>query len=118
MEFKTKYIRPENKGEKMDPHSITETAGYIPAEQRILSLQNAGAKLDAYRKALFNPEAYDAASDEEEPVLDVTRTPNFDMADASQLRMLSDENIRTKKAQRAKEIEEANKKARENVEEK
>lgn len=62
---------------------ITEVAGYIPAQVQIEDMIMAGARLDASRA-----ERFDFASEEEvdESFEDITRSSNFDMADAAQIR--------------------------------
>lgn len=56
-----------------------ETAGYIPADQQIKSLLDAGQRLVDYRRG------YDfAAGQKDNGFIDPTRSPNYDMADASQ----------------------------------
>lgn len=81
---------------------ITETAGYIPAEQQINRLIAAGERLGEYRKELYDIEAtgnpYDAQ-------IDPTRSGNFDMADAT---ILARENA--SKLQKAKKAQEADQK--------
>nr|WAE43495.1 MAG: hypothetical protein [Microviridae sp.] len=70
--------------------SMVETAGYISSQQQIENLINAGQRLDDYRKMQYDSdqEGYD-----EDTSFDVTRSANFDMADASQLSL----NLKAKK---------------------
>jgi len=101
MKFNTPYDRVVDEGEVMSLISKTETAGYVPAEKKILNLINAGKRLDNYRK-----EQYDIAEGEdvsEDVVFDVTRSPNFDMADASQLALQANARIRKAKAEKVVE---------------
>lgn len=80
MEFYTRYHRPEKVYEKGGGELVTEVAGYIPAEVQITEMINAGIRLGEYRK-----EKYDFASEEDvdEDFFDVTRSPGFDLAEAS-----------------------------------
>lgn len=81
MEFCTKHKRPKSDAEKGGGRRITETAGYIPMEVQINNLIRAGQKLKRSRE-----EQYDFPDGKVvEDFLDVTRSPNFDMADAFQI---------------------------------
>lgn len=80
--FYTEFDRPPPVLEMNDGKSIVETVGYIPADVQIEQLIQAGIRLDKHRK-----EAFDFAPEEAiDPTFeDPTRSPNFDMADASNL---------------------------------
>jgi len=80
VEFRTKYNRPKLVEEVNDGKNKVETAGYVPAEVQILDMLNSGMRLNEYRK-----ERYDFAADEVVPddFIDPTRSPGFDLADAT-----------------------------------
>lgn len=70
--------------EKCGGEKLVESAGYVSAEEQILSMLNAGMRLDEARR-----EAYDTDSDIDGDIdfdsvpFDPTRMPAFDPADAS-----------------------------------
>ena len=80
VDFRTKYNRPNLVEEVNDGKSKVETAGYVPAEVQIMDMLSAGIRLNEYRKDRF-----DFAADEVVPddFIDPTRSPGFDLADAS-----------------------------------
>ncbi|QXP07942.1 MAG: hypothetical protein [Arizlama microvirus] len=84
MDFQTHYNHKSTPREKNFEPSMTETAGYVSAKSRIESIIQAGETLLRYRQ-----ENYDFG--EKIPIddnyFDVTRSKNFDMADASQMAM-------------------------------
>lgn len=69
-------------GEHNDGKSFVETAGYIPAKQKIESFMQAGINLQTVRSQFDYP---DGVPDGVEPMIDPTRSGNFDLADASAL---------------------------------
>jgi len=76
----THFRRPEKKPEMNDGLTITESAGYIPPKKQIENLINAGKRLQAFRKEMYDfPEGEDVDDAFEDP----TRRPGFDLADAS-----------------------------------
>jgi hypothetical protein len=94
-----KWVDQENyvpvEGDKMSTETLTEQAGYIPANIQVERLILAGQRLDAFNKAMYDFE------DEDQSVWDFndpTRDPNYDMADASQ--SLQDLAARYKKAEK------------------
>lgn len=106
--FYTQFKRPTERLEFNEGPKITETAGYIPAKQQIENLILAGQRLAEYRE-----ENYDFGKDDEidEDFTDPTRSPNYDLADASQdalsvSRRLSE---RAKKAKEKKNVDEVKK---------
>jgi len=104
MNFFTKHIRPETKGEKMNSMTKTETAGYVSPEKQITNLLHAGVRLGEYRKELFDIVGTEGV--EEVPIV---RMRNFDMADASEeLRSISARNAERKRIKaEEEEIEKA-----------
>lgn len=98
MKIYSVYDKPPFIKEKGGGVSEVETAGYIPAEVQIQDMLNAGRRLGEYRR-----ERYDFGSDEEIPkdYYDPTRSPGFDMADASQLQQSVAARLRERAAQAA-----------------
>lgn len=80
--FYTAYERPDPQLEPGGGESIVETAGYVPAEVQIMDMMAAGRRLGEYRR-----ERYDFGAGEKVPedYYDPTRSPAFDLADASAL---------------------------------
>lgn len=78
--FYTHHKRPDRVLEPGGGKRITEAAGYIPADKQIEAFMLAGQRLAAARKELYD------FSDgvEDESFYDPTRSPNYDLADASQ----------------------------------
>lgn len=79
---KSVYI--PDKGEVLDNTRITDSAGYVPAKQRIEEMIAAGQRLIDYRRGRYDfpPEVSD---DEALLFEDPTRRPNFDVVDAVDL---------------------------------
>lgn len=73
--------RHRSQPEKNPGKSIVETAGYIPAKNRIENMILAGQRLVDYRKSQFDFEDHDKI---DETFSDPTRRPNYDLADATQ----------------------------------
>lgn len=73
---------PETKGEEMNPISIVETAGYLPADVQIEQLIDAGKRLGEYRKDMYDMEA---GEDIDDVAIDPTRSGAFDLADGTML---------------------------------
>ena len=69
-------------GEVNAGKSLVESAGYIPAKQKIESFMQAGINLQTVRNQFDYP---DGVPDGVDPVVDPTRSGNFDLADASRL---------------------------------
>lgn len=81
--FKTPYNSRPSMPEQHGGVSKTETAGYVPPKKIIENMITAGMRLKAFRQ-----ENYDLAEGEDDVDFDdPTRTPGFDMADASQLQL-------------------------------
>lgn len=90
----TNYRRFPKKYIILDNTRITESAGYITAQQRIENIINAGHRLEMYRK-----EQFDFPNGKiDESFNDPTRSPNFDMADASTLALETDSRLSAQKA--------------------
>jgi len=80
MIFYNQWKRPPKNPEIMDPLTITESAGYIPPKKQIENLINAGKRLQAWRKEMYDfPDSENVDDAFEDP----TRGPGFDLADAS-----------------------------------
>lgn len=76
------YNRPPEAFEKVSDETITETAGYVPSDRQIEDMIIAGRRLNEARA-----QAFDFAPGEEDDgeFYDPTRSPGFDLADASRL---------------------------------
>ena len=95
MKFKTQYNTKPSPPELGGGEKLVEVAGYIPAHKQIDNLLKAGKRLMSYR------EQYDFTGDDkiDEYFNDPTRARNFDLADASQLGLQAEENLRRSQAQ-------------------
>ena len=68
---------------------IVDAAGYVPAEQQILTMINAGIRLDENRREMYDYEGPVSVDTELGDIgFDVTRLPNTDPADIAQLNLL------------------------------
>nr|WAE43392.1 MAG: hypothetical protein [Microviridae sp.] len=86
---------------------ITEQAGYMPPHIQIQDMFEAGMRLNVARLDRF-----DFEGDVPDDFIDPTRSPNFDLADASRLGALAEERLENQKAAaaaRKKEEEEKKK---------
>lgn len=92
---------PPSDPEKNDGELVVEIGSYIPAKQQIESFIQSGKNLQAARQG-----RYDFEGEVDEDFTDPTRSPGFDMADASQLLLQAEANI-----SEARKIAEANAKA-------
>lgn len=81
--FKTPYNSRPSMPEQHGGISKTETAGYVPPKKIIENMITAGMRLKAFRQENFDL----AEGEDDEGFDDPTRTPGFDMADASQLQL-------------------------------
>lgn len=108
VEFRTKYNRPKLVEEVNSGKSKVETAGYIPAEVQIMDMINAGVRLNDYRKEKFDFSDNEVVPDN---FIDPTRSPGFDLADATILSR--DVNSRIEEAKRL--LKEAEEKAAESA---
>lgn len=81
MIFNTPYERRPSVGESNFGQSMTEKAGYVPANKLIESMIFAGQRLNEYRAS-----QYDFPDGEiDEDFSDPTRNPGFDLADATKI---------------------------------
>lgn len=80
MKFQTSYNKKPFAGEKMDPTSKVETAGYVSSEKRINGMMQCGQQI---RKVA--PESYDYQFEPDDFEADPTRKTGFDMTDAAML---------------------------------
>lgn len=106
----TQFDPPPYDGATMGGESLVETAGYIPAEVQINSMLQAGERLQAGRR-----EAYDFGADDDIPedYIDPTRSPNYDLADAS----VDARNVASRIREQQTKIAEESKKIEKSVEE-
>jgi len=100
--FRTPYNEEEfrkvfpKKYEKVDNTKLVEIAGYIPAKQRIENIMLAGKRLAEARSELYD---FKPGEEIDENFSDPTRSPNFDMADASQINLALEQKKRSVKKQ-------------------
>lgn len=66
--------------EKPDPKSKTESIGHVPNHTRIRNILAAGRALADYRRGIFGT---DLVPPGQEPEVDPTMRPGYDLADAS-----------------------------------
>ena len=114
MQFQTQYTHKSSPPEINSGKTLVERAGYISAQKRIENMILAGQRLVDYRKSQFDFEGDKIDFDFDDP----TRNPNFDMADASQLKYQAEANLaesraRAKKAELDKEAVKASQTAQE-----
>lgn len=111
--FYTEYIRPKSDAEINSGEKKVETAGYIPAEIQIEDMIMAGQRLNQARAERFDfPDGRD-----DDLFMDPTRSPNFDLADASSLANMVDGRLSKAEAEmEAKRKEAAEKKKAEDDE--
>lgn len=105
--LQTKYNREKQPGEINSGEILVDKAGYVSKHKRIKAIMDAGERLIAARREMYDY-IQNAPDDETEPDIDPTRSPNFDMADATQLTM----EINERKRQKEKEIREAERAAK------
>ena len=91
IKFKTHYTGSTTKPEKNFGERLVETAGYIPAQVRIENMMLAGRRLADARKELYD---FPAGVEPDESLSDPTRSPNFDLADATALHMAAESRLR------------------------
>lgn len=93
MNFNTQFNQMvyKDKLEVNDGMSKVEKAGYIPAQKRIENMMLAGQRLVESRRSI-----YDFTHDQEldENFFDPTRKKDFDMADATQMKMSVDQSLK------------------------
>ena len=98
---------PELDLESGGGEKLVEAAGYISAEEQILSMLQAGVRLDESRKELYDVEGdIDDHISFDSVGFDPTRMPGFDPADASALARVVDQRLKDQ-AKKAKEAEAA-----------
>jgi len=97
MIFRTQYNEEEfravypKKYEKVNNKKLVETAGYIPAKIRIENLMLAGKRLAEARDLLYD---FQEGEEIDENFTDPTRSKNFDMADATQIKHAMQQKVR------------------------
>lgn len=95
--FQTPYNRKVvDYGEVNSGKIVVETAGYISPKKQIETLMLAGQRLAQYRASQSEYDFPDGKIDE--GFVDPTRSPGFDMADASQLAMQAEANLKAAQA--------------------
>lgn len=106
MKFYTQYERPEKKinYEVNSGEVIVEAQGYISAKDRIEALLDAGMRLKEYRKSQFDFQ-FDEEPDPD--FVDPTRSPGYDLADASRDMQILDQKVKNAKMESDKNKKEA-----------
>lgn len=101
--------RPPKKLEMPSGEVLVETAGYVPARQKIMSFIEAGRRLQGFREDQF-----DFPEDKiDESFIDPTRRKDFDRAQATQMQIELEEKIKRTKEEIKIKKEEAKKLAEE-----
>lgn len=98
MQFQTRYNRIDRSGEINPGPILVERAGYIPAKIQIENLILAGKRLQEHRAEMYD---FTELSKIDLDFYDPTRSKNFDIADAFQLKRAVEE--RLKASQNAQE---------------
>lgn len=89
-------VKKQNYTYKAGTASKVETAGFIPHDIRIKNLIDAGKRLIANRKSSNYYDYPNGVYDDDEPIKDITRRPNYDMADAFQDTLTINERLKLK----------------------
>lgn len=108
MEFRTQYNRTPSKGEAGGGPCHTERAGYIPNKIRINNMMLAGQRLVDYRKEKYD---WPDGTEIDEDFYDPTRARGFDLAEATQISIETEERIQSAQRATKKAREEAEKAA-------
>lgn len=82
MKFVSAYDYKPPIGEKMDEHSLVETAGYVPTEKKIQQMMMAGERLLTVTADQYD---YSGDYDEDDFDIDPTRSGNFDLVDGQRI---------------------------------
>lgn len=105
LEFNFQFGNPPSPVyEKGGGEKLVDASGYISAEEQILSMLNAGIRLDEQRKELYDYEGDGENIDFDSIPVDFTRMPGVDMADISQLSNMVESKLRNQERE-AKEKE-------------
>lgn len=89
MKFATHYERERQAQEVNDGKTSVDRAGYISAQKRIENIMFAGQRLVQSRREMFDFEGNSFDPSFSDP----TRSPNYDMADAFQDNLITQERI-------------------------
>lgn len=92
-QFYTKWKRKSEDPLENHGPSHVETAGYVPAKVKIEQMILAGQRLVDWRKEQFD---FSPEVDDDDNFVDPTRTPGYDMADAHQDMMETEERLKTR----------------------
>lgn len=105
VEFKYQFGNPpEPDYEAGGGEKLVDASGYISAEEQILSMLQAGIRLDESRKELYDDESEGEVDFDSVPY-DPTRMPGVDMADISQLEHVVNARLEAQKKVYEKELE-------------
>lgn len=104
IKFQTKYSRLEDPNvEKNSGEILVEVGGFIPTARLVEDMVMAGARLDAFRKGMYD---YEHFKDDDGITIDPTRVRNVDLADITRMGREVSANLEASK-KLAKEQEEA-----------
>lgn len=95
MKFATAYERNPSKKEKLDQTIKVQKIGYVPAKKRIEDIINAGMRLKDFRASQYD---FPEGTQIDETLNDPTRSKNFDLADASQLKYAAEASLKASQA--------------------
>lgn len=98
MQFQTRYTHQKTIPEANIGKRLIEKAGYIPAKDRIENMILAGQRLIEHRMSMYD---FDSNKEFDESYYDPTRSKNFDMADAFQMKQNVENNIKQKELLKA-----------------
>ena len=103
VEIMTNYVRPERRKEVGGGPRIVEASGYIPTKIQVENMLLAGQRLNEYRREQYDYSEGDSVPDDVVP--DPTRSPEFDLADATRIGRAAKERLEAsaKEAKEAKE---------------
>lgn len=107
MLFQTRYNRQERTGEINSGENLVERAGYIPAKIQIENLINAGIRLKEHRAEMYD---FKTLAEIDLDFHDPTRSKNFDIADAFQLKTALEHRLKASKTAQEASGEVSNKK--------
>ena len=112
MLFQTRYNRQERPGEINSGENLVERAGYIPAKIQIENLIQAGIRLKEHRAEMYD---FKSLAEIDLDFHDPTRSKNFDIADAFQLRTALEHRLKASQTAQEASEEALNKKEGGNI---
>jgi len=98
MIFQTHHTHQKTVPEANLGKRLVEKAGYIPAKDRIENMILAGQRLIEHRMSMYD---FDSNKEFDESYYDPTRSKNFDIADAFQLSLNAENNLKQRELLKA-----------------